>query len=45
MNKLQTGCVKSNPSDSPLRGFVRVILPVANDGVTERRKLHSDLIL
>lgn len=37
--------MKRNPSNSALRGFVMAVLPVADDRVAERCKLHSDLIL
>lgn len=45
MKELQRGRMQRNPSNSTLRGFVMAVLPVADDRVAERRKLHSNLIL
>ena len=45
MNKLHMRCVESHAGDEPLRRFRRVIFPVADDRVADRRKLRSDLIL
>ena len=45
MKELQRGRMQRNPSNSTLRSFVRAVLPVTDDRVTERRKLHSNLIL
>jgi hypothetical protein len=37
--------MKRDPGNPTLPGFVRTVLPVADDGMANRRKLHPDLIL
>jgi len=45
MNELKMHCVKSDAGNSPLRRFRQVVFSVAHDRVSDRRKLHTDLIL
>ena len=45
MDKLEGRSMKCNAIDEPLRRFRRMIFSIANHRVTDRRKLHSDLIL
>lgn len=45
MNELKMCRVESDASNSPFRLFGWTILPVADDGVSDRRKLNTDLIL
>jgi len=45
MNEMQVGRMKRDPGNSTLCGFVMAVLPVADDRMAERCKLHSDLIL
>ena len=45
MNELKARCMKSDASNSPFGRFRRVVFPVADYGVSDRGKLHSDLVL
>jgi hypothetical protein len=45
MSKLKMRGMESNPIDSPLRRFLRVVFSVADDRVPDDRKLRADLIL
>jgi len=45
MKKLKVRSMKSHPPNPPLRGFLRVVLPVPNHRMANGRKLHPDLVL
>src|SRR5437016_1638032 len=45
MNELQAGRMKRDSSNSAFGGFLSAVLPVANDWMTECRKLHPNLVL
>jgi len=45
MNELKMCRVESDASNSPFQLFGWTVLPVANDRVSDRRKLNTDLIL
>jgi hypothetical protein len=45
MHELEVSCVKRNAVDSPLRRFLGVVFSVTDDWMTNRGKLHSNLIL
>ena len=45
MSELKTSGVESDTRNSPLQGFFRVILAVADDGVADGGKLYPNLIL
>jgi hypothetical protein len=45
MNELQRGRVKSNPRNPSLRGFISAVLAITDHWMSQRGKLHSDLIL
>ena len=45
MNELKMRGMKSDASNSSLRGLGRVVLSVADDGMADGGKLHPDLVL
>ena len=45
MRKLKMRSMQSDARYAPLRRLRGMVLSVADDGMAERRKLHSDLIL
>ncbi len=45
MNELKMRRMKSDAGDSTFGGFLRAVLSVADDRVTDHGKLHPDLIL
>lgn len=45
MDELQVGGVKGYASDALFLGFFRLILPVADDRMTDRGKLDANLVL
>jgi hypothetical protein len=45
MNELQRGRVQRNPRNPSLRGFSRTVLAITDHWMTQRCKLHPDLIL
>ena len=45
MSELKMPRMKGDAGNSPLQCFRRVVFSVADDGMADRRKLHSDLIL
>ena len=45
MDELKMRGMKGNAVDELLRRFFRMVFPVANDGMADRRKLRTDLVL
>lgn len=45
MSELKMRCVQSHARNAALRGFFRVVLPVADDRVANRGELNSYLVL
>jgi hypothetical protein len=45
MNELQRGRVKRNPRNAWLRGFTSAVLAITDHWMSQRGKLHADLIL
>jgi len=45
MSELEMSGMESNPGDTPLLCLRGMVFPVADDWMTERRKLNADLIL
>jgi hypothetical protein len=45
MYELKMGRMQGDARNAPLRGFRRVVFSIADDRVSERGKLHPDLIL
>jgi len=45
MDKLEMCSMERNAIDELLRRFHPMVLPIADDGVSEGRKLDTDLIL
>ena len=45
MNKRKARRVQREPANLPLRGLLRGILSIPDHGMTNRQKLHPDLIL